>query len=118
MGIISKLKHALGLTSNSTSRPQEKYSPSIPTEPSAQEESTEPSITESETHESEPTVTDETPSDPVDSIKGIGPSYAEKLSESGVTTVDELADANPESLAEQTGIAETRIQNWIDQANA
>lgn len=117
MGIISKLKHALGLTSNSTSRPQEEYSPSIPAEPSSQEDSTEPSISESEIHEPDTTVTDETPSDPVDSINGIGPSYAEKLNAAGITTVDELERADAESLAEQTGIAETRIQNWIDQSN-
>ncbi len=117
MGIISKLKNALGLNSNRATRPQEDYSPSIPQEPAAEDDSTDSSITEAEPQEPDTTVPDETPSEPVDSIKGIGPSYAKKLGEAGVNTVDDLAGAEPETLAEQTGIAESRIQNWIDQAS-
>lgn len=122
MGIISKLKNVLGLTSNSTSHPQDDYSPSIPQEPPTEDDSTEPTLTEADIQEpdqeSDPTIDDEPPGDPVDTIKGIGPSYAEKLGKAGVNTVDELANADPASLAEQTGIAESRIQNWIDQAAA
>lgn len=118
MGIISKLKHALGLTSNSTSHPQDDYSPSIHQEPTTQDDSTEPAITESEIQEPDTTIQEEPPSDPVDTIKGIGPSYAERLGDAGINTVDELANADPATLAEQTGIAESRIQNWVDQATA
>ena len=53
---------------------------------------------------------------PVDKIKGIGPTYADRLSDAGIETVDQLAEADAESLAAETDISETRLQNWIDQA--
>lgn len=64
-------------------------------------------------------VSTETESDePVDTIKGIGPAYAERLGEAGVETVGELATADAEDLAGETGIAPTRIQGWIDRAKS
>ena len=56
--------------------------------------------------------------DPVDDIKGIGPAYAERLADAGVSTVPELADADAAELDDATGIGENRIQGWIDRANA
>ena len=71
--------------------------------------------------EAEPAPDEETPppeeeSDPVETIKGIGPSYAAQLGEAGVETVDELAVADAERLADETGLSEKRITNWIEQA--
>lgn len=54
--------------------------------------------------------------EPTDVIKGIGSAYAERLSEAGVETVADLATGDAESLSEETGISETRLQNWIDRA--
>ncbi|WP_408959484.1 helix-hairpin-helix domain-containing protein [Natrinema sp. 74] len=54
--------------------------------------------------------------EPVDSIKGIGPAYADRLAGAGVETVGELAVADAAELADQTDISETRIQGWIDRA--
>jgi predicted flap endonuclease-1-like 5' DNA nuclease len=56
--------------------------------------------------------------EPVDRIKGIGPSYSEQLTDAGVRTVSDLADADAAELNEATGIGENRIQGWIDRANA
>jgi predicted flap endonuclease-1-like 5' DNA nuclease len=56
--------------------------------------------------------------EPVDHIKGIGPSYSEQLTDAGVRTVSDLADADAAELNEATGIGENRIQGWIDRANA
>ncbi|WP_255170280.1 helix-hairpin-helix domain-containing protein [Natrononativus amylolyticus] len=63
--------------------------------------------------EKEPT---DTPSEPVNSIKGIGPAYADRLAAEGVETVSDLATADAAALAEGTDISETRIQGWIDRA--
>ncbi|MEF8757991.1 MAG: DUF4332 domain-containing protein [Halobacteriales archaeon] len=52
----------------------------------------------------------------VTDIKGIGPAYAERLSEAGVGNVADLAEADPEELAAETDISATRIENWIEQA--
>jgi len=51
-----------------------------------------------------------------DVIKGIGSAYAERLAEAGVDTVADLATGDAESLSAETGISETRLQNWIDRA--
>jgi len=52
----------------------------------------------------------------VTDIKGIGPAYADRLSEAGVRNVADLAEADPEELAAETDISATRIENWIEQA--
>ncbi|ADJ15916.1 helix-hairpin-helix domain-containing protein [Halalkalicoccus jeotgali] len=51
-------------------------------------------------------------------IKGIGPSYATKLSEAGVDSVADLAAADAGELSSATGLSEKRIQGWIDRAQA
>lgn len=53
---------------------------------------------------------------PVDDIKGIGPAYSDRLADAGVMTVSDLAAADAAELAEETDIAEKRIQGWIDRA--
>lgn len=101
------------------SRRQDEYSPSIPTETSTTtEQSPDNSISVPEVEETEPVVTDEPPEDPVDTIKGIGPSYTEKLASAGIESVRDLADADATAVAEETGITESRLQNWIERANS
>jgi predicted flap endonuclease-1-like 5' DNA nuclease len=55
-------------------------------------------------------------------IEGIGPNYAQKLKEAGIDTVEELLEkgASPkgrETLAGQTGIANTMLLEWINHAD-
>jgi predicted flap endonuclease-1-like 5' DNA nuclease len=55
-------------------------------------------------------------------IEGIGPVYAEKLTAAGVKTVEALLEAAKDpkgrkSLAEASGIDETRILNWANKAD-
>ncbi len=52
----------------------------------------------------------------VDSIDGIGPTYAERLTKSGLGTVDALAAASPDRVAEAAGVSANRARNWIDSA--
>ena len=63
--------------------------------------------------ETEATGSDESP----DVLNGIGPAYAERLADAGVDTVADLADADAAALADETGLGEGRIANWIEQAN-
>ena len=89
----------------------------------SQEEASEDSSEEATEHaettaaeESAESETDLGTDESTDVIKGIGSAYAERLSEAGVETVADLATGDAESLSEETGISETRLQNWIDRA--
>ena len=55
-------------------------------------------------------------------IEGIGPAYAEKLAGVGIKTVEALLDKGAgrkgrEELAEQTGITEKLILEWVNLAD-
>ena len=55
-------------------------------------------------------------------IEGIGPAAAEKLKAAGVSTVEKLLEvAGPakgrETLAEQTGLKEKQILEWVNRAD-
>lgn len=56
--------------------------------------------------------------DPVDSIRGIGPAYAERLAAIDVETVSDLAAADVEEVAEGTSVGEKRAGEWIDRAKS
>jgi predicted flap endonuclease-1-like 5' DNA nuclease len=52
------------------------------------------------------------------SITGIGPTYAARLKDAGITSVSDLAGANADSLAEKVEVIGGRatIEDWIKQA--
>jgi predicted flap endonuclease-1-like 5' DNA nuclease len=59
----------------------------------------------------------ETSSDgPVDTIDGIGPTFAKRLGAAGIGTVSRLAGASPDSVAEAAGVSAARARAWIEQA--
>lgn len=51
------------------------------------------------------------------SITGIGPATEEKLEEAGITTVEQLADADAGSLVKKTSVAEGRLEEFINRAS-
>ena len=59
---------------------------------------------------------DESGADPVENVSGIGPAYADRLSEAGVETVDQLLAADPEELAADTDLSAKRIGRWQERA--
>jgi predicted flap endonuclease-1-like 5' DNA nuclease len=54
----------------------------------------------------------------VESIKGIGPAYADRLAQVDVEVVGDLAEADPEEIAAETDLSAARIENWVQQARA
>jgi len=58
------------------------------------------------------------PSEAVDVIKGIGPTYAGRLSDAGIETVDDLAAADAADVAERVDVPEGRLEEWIERASA
>jgi two-component system chemotaxis sensor kinase CheA len=53
---------------------------------------------------------------PVNSIKGIGDSYASSLADAGIETVADLVTADPGELSGKTDISAGRIEEWNDRA--
>ena len=54
----------------------------------------------------------------VDAIDGIGPTYAQRLQAAGIETVEELAAADTETVVEATNAAESRVEDWLEQARS
>jgi polyhydroxyalkanoate synthase len=52
----------------------------------------------------------------VDTIEGIGPVFADRLSKAGLATVEDLAEASPDRVAEAAGVSAARARTWIDLA--
>jgi len=52
----------------------------------------------------------------VDTIKGIGASYADRLAEAGVQTVGDLVRADLAELSAATDISEKRLGEWVERA--
>jgi predicted flap endonuclease-1-like 5' DNA nuclease len=52
----------------------------------------------------------------VKDIKGIGPAYAERLSNEGIDSVADLAAADPAALAAAIDLSETRVSRWVERA--
>jgi len=52
----------------------------------------------------------------VESIDGIGPTYAERLREAGIESVAALSGADVETVADAAGVSESRAGDWLDQA--
>ncbi|MEF8786831.1 MAG: helix-hairpin-helix domain-containing protein [Haloarculaceae archaeon] len=77
----------------------------------------EESATDDESADTEEPATDESADSPsVEEIKGIGPTYAERLEAVGIETVADLAVADPAEVAEAAQTGETRSGDWVERA--
>jgi predicted flap endonuclease-1-like 5' DNA nuclease len=56
--------------------------------------------------------------DDLTEVKGIGPVYAERLTDAGVTTFAELAEADAAAIAGAAGVSESVAASWMEQAAA
>lgn len=54
---------------------------------------------------------------PLTELSGIGESYASKLADAGVTSVRSLATADPNLLADVTGLSKGKVATWYAEAN-
>lgn len=54
--------------------------------------------------------------DDLTKVKGIGPVYAERLVEAGITSFAELAKADVAAVAGTAGVSESTAGSWLEQA--
>jgi polyhydroxyalkanoate synthase subunit PhaC len=66
--------------------------------------------------ESQSTLSDVEEDADLERIDGIGPSYAERLAEAGIDDPEDLAEADPEDLAERIDVGVSRVEGWVEQA--
>ncbi len=52
----------------------------------------------------------------VTKVRGIGPKYAEKLSEIGIESIDDLVKYNPRYLSDKIGVSREITSRWIENA--
>lgn len=53
----------------------------------------------------------------LETIDGIGPTYAKRLADAGIGDVAALGRASPDRVAESAGVSAARARDWIDQAS-
>jgi predicted flap endonuclease-1-like 5' DNA nuclease len=53
---------------------------------------------------------------PVDEIDGIGPVFAQRLTDAGLGNIPALASASPDRVAEAAGVSAARARTWIELA--
>lgn len=114
--LIQKIKQFVGLSDGSGSS----AGPSAPEETDVTIER-EPETTDTtETTDTDPTATVEEDPDrdpePVENIKGIGPTYSDRLESNGLGTVSALADSDAETVAEAAETSEGRASEWVKRA--
>ena len=54
--------------------------------------------------------------DPLMRLPGVGSTYAKRLRDAGYASVEDLADADPDALAEATGANPRRTTEWVERA--
>ncbi len=59
---------------------------------------------------------DQEESDLAKQVSGIGPAYADRLADAGVSSIQDLIDADPETLAAETDVSAKRITRWQERA--
>ena len=63
-----------------------------------------------------PTAASAADRDDLTAIKGVGPVMSAKLIDAGITSIAEVAKADPAALSEDIGVTEATATRWIESA--
>jgi len=58
---------------------------------------------------------DEPASPDVDTVDGVGPTYADRLRDAGIATVADMLEREPTEVADVTGASVSRVEDWLEQ---
>jgi polyhydroxyalkanoate synthase len=58
---------------------------------------------------------DEPASPDVDTVDGVGPTYADRLRDAGIATVADMLEREPTEVADVTGASVSRVEDWFEQ---
>lgn len=115
--LLQKLKQLFGSAdrsgSDSDSRPSRTTDVTVEREP---EESSEIDASSSTSEQTETTDQQAEPGESVEKIKGIGPTYCDRLEAGGIETVADLAASEAEIVADVAETSEGRAAEWIKRA--
>jgi predicted flap endonuclease-1-like 5' DNA nuclease len=124
MGLLDQLKSVLGLGSSgepARSQARDRRGAETPPETASEDavkgtDTADPGASAGGNDADADAEHDETAGESTEKIKGIGPTYSQRLASAGVESIADLAAADPDALADETGISETRISNWVQRA--
>ena len=68
-----------------------------------------------EADEADAETVDDSDTESVETLAGIGPTYAERLGDAGLGTVDALGAADAETIAEVANVSVTQAEEWLAQ---
>ena len=68
-----------------------------------------------EADEADAETAEDSDTESVETLAGIGPTYAERLGDAGLGTVDALGAADAETIAETANVSVTRAEEWLAQ---
>jgi polyhydroxyalkanoate synthase subunit PhaC len=74
-------------------------------------------VDEDRTAETDDSDADTRDEEGLEAVSGIGPSYAQRLREAGIETIDDLAAADPADIAERTDLSTERVRDWVETAS-
>lgn len=77
-----------------------------------------PTTTDTDGQSSSSTETPSRSTRSLESVKGIGPTYSERLKEAGIQNVGDLADSNATTVASAANVSESVSQKWVHAAEA
>ncbi len=76
----------------------------------------EPLSSATETDDNTATAEPDESGEPVETIKGIGPAYGERLEAAGISSVAELAAADPDEIADAIDVSAKIVSDWVERA--
>jgi predicted flap endonuclease-1-like 5' DNA nuclease len=115
--LLRKLKQLFGSSDRSGSDSGSRHASAEETDVTVEREPEQDSGIDNSTSTADDTETQDESGDSVEKIKGIGPTYRDRLEDGGLGTIPALASSDAETVADVAETSEGRAAEWIKRAN-